>query len=689
MNEIIYRKFESRGKVIRDCIHGDIFVNEKFVKVIDSPEFQRLRRIRQLSVADTVFPSANHTRFSHSLGTYHIMSLMIKHFEKYFFDINILIKENEKDIALLAALLHDIGHGPFSHAFENIFQENNKNINHEDWTVKIITDREGFLHKIINAEFGEGTAKKVAELISKQKGIKEIDSFEIEHIDLFSVLSSLVSSQLDADRLDYLLRDSFFSGVPIGKIDVSRIIASLQITVHNNKYFVCVNEKYLPDIETYILSRYQMQKVIYFHDFKIQMEQVIKRIFNRAYYLYENKNLNQCLPSIEKLFSDKKLSVEDYINLDDSVFICAFHQWSLSEEPTLGELCKSFLFRNKSSKINALNNRDDVLEKFMQDICNVFRNYKYEIKNLENEDFWIRSRTDFSAYKLKKENIWIQKSNGLIVDLIQASNIINDPKDSEKIWEDNRNVLFINYNLIRKLQIDRIEELIKDIKIIVSNYDIRKTIEIEKKYILDNEELFEEILKCLKEQKKYKIDKLEEKEQVDYYYDTFNNDLLNNKSTLRIRQKNGENEITIKKPIDCSNDGGQNLRFEFQKQINTNNIQDHKDFISEHFAFLDENTKFNLKLIIDNQRTPIKISFKDILFEMVFDKVIYKNNDDKKAQEYQVEIELKSEYRHRVNLKLLTDILEKRVKGLTSCKSPKYIRGLELLSNEKQFIKTK
>ncbi|SUY46529.1 metal dependent phosphohydrolase [Clostridium putrefaciens] len=121
------------GKIIRDSVHGDIFIEQKFLDLIETPEFQRLRRIHQLSVANLVFPSAEHTRFSHSIGTFHVMKLIIDHFEEVFNEVNIVIGDRDKNLCLAIALLHDIGHGPFSHAFEGISKDS-----HEEWTKKII-----------------------------------------------------------------------------------------------------------------------------------------------------------------------------------------------------------------------------------------------------------------------------------------------------------------------------------------------------------------------------------------------------------------------------------------------------------------------------------------------------------------------------------------------------------------------
>ena len=174
-----------KGKIIRDAVHGDIFVEDKFLKIIDTPEFQRMRRIKQLSVANIVFPSADHTRFSHSLGCFYVMKQIIAHFDSIFGKMGIEVSKQDKDIALLAALLHDIGHGPFSHAFEDIHPKGAAQVSHETWTSRIITCHSGTIYKQIEETFGKGTAEKVSELIEKQRRVKSSEeNYIIEKIDI-------------------------------------------------------------------------------------------------------------------------------------------------------------------------------------------------------------------------------------------------------------------------------------------------------------------------------------------------------------------------------------------------------------------------------------------------------------------------------------------------------------------------
>lgn len=147
MTNNVYMHGIPKGKIIRDAVHGDIFVEDKFLKIIDTPEFQRMRRIKQLSVANIVFPSADHTRFSHSLGCFYVMKQIIAHFDSIFGKMGIEVSKQDKDIALLAALLHDIGHGPFSHAFEDIHPKGAAQVSHETWTSRIITYQDDSGHK--------------------------------------------------------------------------------------------------------------------------------------------------------------------------------------------------------------------------------------------------------------------------------------------------------------------------------------------------------------------------------------------------------------------------------------------------------------------------------------------------------------------------------------------------------------
>lgn len=663
---------KAKGKIIRDGVHGDIFVPEEFIKVIDTTEFQRLRRIKQLSVASTVFPSAEHTRFSHSLGTFYIMSCIIQHFDEVLCEQGISIEKSEKNIALLAALLHDLGHGPFSHAFENIYKENNKCINHEEWTTRIIENSDGEIFKTLEENFGDGTSSKVADLIKKQRKIKKQKSDEFTKVDLFGVLSSLISSQLDADRMDYLLRDSMGAGVTFGKIDIERIIKSMQLTAYQDKYYVCVPEKFLPDIENYLLARYHMNDAVYYHDLKVEMEQIINKIFKRAEQLKRDGKLEFCSKPLNKMFSDELLNVGEYILLDDYKVIAAFQEWRSSEDVILANLCSVFLDRNKLKKLDLIS--ADKFQQFKNDICDLLKQNNCLI---DENYFFIESEKKYSAYKPNKENIWIERKNGTVIDISKLSKIVCGENENP-IWDKKEYSVFINLALLEKINFDKIQIIRPKLDVIVENYNVRNNIEIEKKYYVVDENVFEKVEKFMSKQDGIKLESKEAKRQIDQYYDTKDFILKRTQKTLRIRQNDNRFEMTIKTKTESNVE--ENERYEYSKMLEKNNIQceDSKKFIQKYLELDVKN--LNLSLEIENNRKRFILNEKKMEYEMVFDRVKYKKGADVQ-DDLQIEIELKSAYYHRVALKRLTDLLEKEISGLEVAKVSKYQRGLELLSD--------
>ncbi len=426
------------GKVIRDCIHGDIFFNNKFLKIIDTPEFQRLRRIRQLAIVNLLFPCAEHTRFSHSLGTFHIMGMIIEHFEKEFKNINMSIDGRDKEVALVAALLHDIGHGPFSHTFEEICSH--KGMNHEMWTIKIITDESTELNKVLVGNFDQDFPKDVASLINKSSYKQNYCDKEI---DLSFILSSLVSSQIDADRMDYIMRDSVHTGVSYGKIDISRIIKSMTIKNNKDKYFLCVYEKYLPDIESYLLSRYQMHKGVYNHSFKCEMEGVVKKIFFRMKELFKCNDLNKYMipKGIIPILTDREYTLEEYISIDDSTLLYLFSELRNSDDLILSKLCKCVIDRDKFEQLDNTEDMDIYKSKLIDDLKKI----GYEVNDLDKEYFWLEVSKNYKAYEINKDNIFVYDNKGNMKDLSEVSNII-----SQSVCEEKTDT-FINKDILNTL----------------------------------------------------------------------------------------------------------------------------------------------------------------------------------------------------------------------------------------------
>ena len=221
-------------KVMRDPVHGYIHVRYQVIwDLINAPEFQRLRRIHQLGGTFQVYHGAEHSRFSHSVGVYEVARLMLEWVEGLQ-----TLSEFEQVAVLCAALLHDIGHGPYSHSFESVSLTN-----HEEFTDRIILE-DTHIHRILK-EADPKLPNFVADIIAHRSENK--------------LLTQMISSQLDADRMDYLLRDSYFTGVSYGEFDLYRILRTLRVV--DGK--LAVKESGIHAVEDYIMARYQMYWQVY------------------------------------------------------------------------------------------------------------------------------------------------------------------------------------------------------------------------------------------------------------------------------------------------------------------------------------------------------------------------------------------------------------------------------------------
>ncbi|MFI4984346.1 MAG: HD domain-containing protein [Rickettsiales bacterium] len=262
---------------INDAIHGVMALpsehKEVLKKIIDSPNFQRLRHIKQLGLAELVYPTATHNRFSHSLGTAFIASKMIEILTHQIHDAKDAKKDEVLKYAIIGGLLHDIGHGPFSHAFEALLKtENNKDadntITHTDWTLSFLKEYEDFL------EHAGIDYKKLSELITSKEHLKADDNLNIA--------ADIISSQLDADRMDYLLRDSHFCGVSYGKIDLDWILNHLTV-IRETAYppRLGIRKKATKAVEHFLFARKLMYQNISYHH-KIRTIEILLVEFLRA-----------------------------------------------------------------------------------------------------------------------------------------------------------------------------------------------------------------------------------------------------------------------------------------------------------------------------------------------------------------------------------------------------------------------
>ncbi len=305
-------------KVFKDPIHRYIHVQDQLIwDLIKTKEFQRLRRIKQLGTLNLAFHTAEHSRFGHSLGVYEIVRRMIDESFRGRPEWN----DADRPLAMCAALLHDLGHGPFSHSFEKIFDTD-----HEAYTQAIIVgDTE--VNKVLK-RVSDTFPNEVAEVINKTHDNK--------------LVISMISSQIDADRMDYLQRDAYFTGVSYGMFDMERILRLMR----PSKDEVLIKESGMHAVENFIMSRYQMYWQIYFHPVSRGGEVLLNHCFKRAKYLYEQGYAFKISPRDFVPFFENRATVEEYIKLDETDVTYYLKEWMEETDPILSDLSRRFINRD-------------------------------------------------------------------------------------------------------------------------------------------------------------------------------------------------------------------------------------------------------------------------------------------------------------------------------------------------------
>ena len=305
-------------KVFKDPIHKYVHVKDQLIwDLIKTKEFQRLRRIKQLGTLYLAFHTAEHSRFGHSLGVYEIVRRMI--------DESFVGREawNNKDrpIALCAALLHDLGHGPFSHSFEKIF-----NTDHEAFTQEIITGNTE-VNEVLS-RVSETFPQEVADVINKTHKNK--------------LVISMISSQIDADRMDYLQRDAYFTGVSYGTFDMERILRLMR----PSKDEVLIKESGMHAVENFIMSRYQMYWQIYFHPVSRGGEVLLNNCLKRVKQLYKEDYQFKMYPKEFIPFFEGTMTIDQYVELDEVTVLFYLKKWIHEEDEILSDLARRFINRD-------------------------------------------------------------------------------------------------------------------------------------------------------------------------------------------------------------------------------------------------------------------------------------------------------------------------------------------------------
>src|SRR5918992_5792089 len=313
-------------RIYRDPVHNIIRLRTDsaegalMMRLIDTPEFQRLRRIKQLGLGLYTYQGAEHSRFTHSLGAFHLMTRVLDRFKEQY-----RIDSNDLAAARAAALLHDVGHGSFSHVMEKVL-----GFHHEAWTVQAVLSEETGIGQVLRS-YSEELPERVASIIEGR--------FQP------AALSQLVSSQLDVDRMDYLLRDSLMTGAKYGIYDLEWIINALQIDEENDRIYVSARGLYA--VEEYLQARYYMFRQVYFHRTLRSAEAVLRSILRRALTLLEAGKPLWYGPdtAFEKGLRREQLTIHEHLEVDDSDVLFHVKQWQRSDDQILADLSRRFTHR--------------------------------------------------------------------------------------------------------------------------------------------------------------------------------------------------------------------------------------------------------------------------------------------------------------------------------------------------------
>jgi HD superfamily phosphohydrolase len=395
----------NRTKIINDPVHGFITISSPLIyALLEHPYVQRLRSIKQLGLTYLVYPGACHNRLQHALGAMHLMGKALDTLRGKGHSIG----DDEREAALAAILLHDVGHGPFSHTLESSIVDD---VSHED--ISLI-----FLRRL-NCEFG-GALDGAIEIFAKRNRKQ--------------YLNELVSGQLDVDRLDYLRRDSFFSGVVEGMVGLDRIINMLDIAGDE----LAVEAKGIYSIENFLISRRLMYWQVYLHKTVLSAETVLSQILRRAKYLSRNGERLFASPALafflnnavnRATFSDDNDEVvRHFADLCDGDIESAARVWIHHPDTTLATLCRMLLHRLlPRTELSIAPFARRTIDEKVQATC---RNFNI---SAELADYFVVAKTiSNTVYSLNNKSIMIKYNDGRIADIFEASGMLNKAHTGEE-----------------------------------------------------------------------------------------------------------------------------------------------------------------------------------------------------------------------------------------------------------------
>lgn len=377
---------QNKLKIINDPVHGFIKIpHEILFDVIEHPYFQRLRRISQTGLLNLIFPGATHTRFHHAIGAMHLMFTALETLKQK----GVAISVEEEKGAMLAILMHDIGHGPFSHALESMLMDD---WHHENLSLLLMNR--------LNGEFGGQLSTA-------------IEMFQGKYHRKF--FNQLISSQLDVDRLDYLNRDSFFTGVSEGNINTQRIISMMNVCEEE----LVIDAKGVYSIENFLTARMFMYWQVYYHKTSALAEFILVKILERAKYLVSEgvdlpatENLKYFLHRGKSAATDE--DVERFTQLDDNDVVQAMKLWQKSEDFVLSYWCKCVIQRNFPKTIISSHPFD---EKFIDEKIQNTNDFF----GIDNGDELVHQITrSLLPYDTEKQPIYLLQKSGKVLKLDES-----------------------------------------------------------------------------------------------------------------------------------------------------------------------------------------------------------------------------------------------------------------------------
>ena len=377
-------------KVMRDPIHEYIHVDYQIIwDLINAREFQRLRRIHQMGSSYQVYHTAEHSRFAHSLGVYEIIRRMVDEVK----GLDAFLSEEEKIQIMCAGLLHDLGHGPFSHFFESILSPN-----HEKLTAMIVLG-DSDVHRIL-VKYSKELPEKIVSILNHSHPNK--------------VLSRMISSQLDADRMDYLLRDAYFTGTSYGTFDLERILRTLRIVDDR----LVIKESGVHSVEDYIMARYHMYWQVYYHPTSRSIEAILYAFFNRMRDLIvKNPTYLDAYPMFRFLKPNHEITLKEHYQLDESSCFYGFQCASDDQDTILSDLSVRILERKLFDYADFSSSEDYELMKQRLIDLNYDPSYYLYMDKAE--------KRPYSPYNEDTNLIYILMPDKTIRELSQVSAIVN------------------------------------------------------------------------------------------------------------------------------------------------------------------------------------------------------------------------------------------------------------------------